>query len=125
MRFWENTNALSGKCSTESALEEAKISNGSREKRKILKIWGHSDENMINNLFFEVVNKGIQTDDVESEMQDTYSSHFFLTRKANDNYETIQRRKIPIRAPDDEVEVYSTEENVVMNPVDYIESIFK
>ena len=58
-------------------------------------------------------------------MQDIYSSHFFLTRKANDNYETIQRRKIPIRAPDDDVEVYSTEENVVMNPVDDIESIFK
>ena len=43
----EKHKRIKRKMSTESALEEAKSSNGSREKRKILKIWCHSDENMI------------------------------------------------------------------------------
>lgn len=73
----------------------------------------------------EVVSRGIQADGINNEMQDIYSSHFFLTRKADDNFESIHRRKIPIRAQDEDVEVYSTEENIVMNPVDDLDSIFK
>ena len=36
-----------GKCSTESALEEAKCTNGSRQKYKILRIWCPSDEKIV------------------------------------------------------------------------------
>lgn len=83
-------------------------------------------ENLITkNWFVEVISRGIQADGVNNEMQDIYSSHFFLTRKAvDDNLESIQRRKIPIQAQED-IEVYSTEENIIMNPIDDLDSIFK
>ena len=47
MRFWEKDKRIERKCSTESAFEEVKSANGSREKRKILKIGFLSDEKVV------------------------------------------------------------------------------
>lgn len=83
-------------------------------------------ENIITkHCLIEVSDKGIQADGLENEVVDIYSSHFFLTNKDPDNIETLRRRKIPIRAHEEEVDAYSTEENVIMNPIDDMESLYK
>ena len=52
-------------------------------------------------------------------------SNFFMTSKDDDNLETLKRRKIPIRSTDEELEVNTTEENIQMNPVNELESLYR
>ena len=48
-----------------------------------------------------------------------------MTSKDDDNLEILKRRKIPIRPMEEELEVNTTEENIQMNPVNELESLYR
>ena len=71
--------------------------------------------------------KGLQTDNETISTPNFYQEGIFMTGNNTqfDNYESLKRRKIPIKSQDENAEILSTDENMVLRPVDNMQKLIK